>query len=189
MLFATHWALVCSHPSAVCVRASVPVTPWETSRIAEKTRAALPDHWSPASITRVVPDLRQQVGTATSRRRNCRLRPPFKGVMRWRMKDPPNLAMRWRIAPGNLKLWDLESGSLIREFGERRWGRCCCFLSGRHGCRFPSNPRRRKPRDPFWTRPSTWSGEPPGFRVSEPLASPATHRKMKSRRPTSGDAL
>jgi len=40
--------------------------------------------------------------------------------MRWRMKDPPNLAMRWRIAPGNLKLWDLESGSLIREFGERR---------------------------------------------------------------------
>src|SRR5512135_1540644 len=93
------WALVGSHPSAVCVRASVPVTPWETSRIAEKTRAALPDPWSPASITRVAPDRRQQVGTATSRRRNCRLRPPFKGVMRWRMKDPPNLAMRWRIAP------------------------------------------------------------------------------------------
>src|SRR5512135_3150650 len=85
------WALVGSHPSAVCVRASVPVTPWETSRIAEKTRAALPDPWSPAPITRVAPDRRQQVGTATSRRRNCRLRPPFKGVMRWRMKDPPNL--------------------------------------------------------------------------------------------------
>src|SRR5512135_2743470 len=44
-----------------------------------------------------------QAGTATSRRRKCRLWPPFKGVMRWRMKDPPDLAMRWRFAPGITK--------------------------------------------------------------------------------------
>src|SRR5512135_3174797 len=39
-----------------------------------------------------------QAGTATSRRRTCRLRPTFKGVMRWRMKDLPDLAMRCRFA-------------------------------------------------------------------------------------------
>jgi len=39
-----------------------------------------------------------QTGTATSRRRKCRLRPTFKWVMRWRMKDPPDLAMRCRFA-------------------------------------------------------------------------------------------
>src|SRR5512142_3051706 len=36
--------------------------------------------------------------TDTSRRRTCRFRPTFVGVMRWRKKDPPELAMRCRLA-------------------------------------------------------------------------------------------
>ncbi len=50
------WALVCSRPSAVCVLASATVTPRESSRIAEKTRDALPGHRPPASTTRDPPD-------------------------------------------------------------------------------------------------------------------------------------
>ena len=136
VLFATHWALVCSHPSAVCVRASVPVIPWETSRIAEKTRAALPDHWSPASITRVAPDRRQQLGAATSRRRNCRLRPPFKGVMRWRMKDPPNLAMRWRIAGGYDALTHTQRCALVTT--STSWDQMVATIS------WPRNPLKQR---------------------------------------------
>src|SRR5512143_3866417 len=70
------WALVCSRSSAARVRASVPVTPRETSPIAGKTRAALPDHRPPVS-TRSRPAM--QAGTAPNRRRKCRLRPTFQG--------------------------------------------------------------------------------------------------------------
>src|SRR5512135_454769 len=42
--------------------------------------------------------------TDTSRRRTCRFRPTFVGVMRWRKKDPPELAMRCRRAPKVEKL-------------------------------------------------------------------------------------
>src|SRR5512135_2423285 len=40
-----------------------------------------------------------RAGTATSRRGTCRLWLTFRGVMRWRLKDPPELAMRCRFAP------------------------------------------------------------------------------------------
>src|SRR5271157_2723570 len=39
-----------------------------------------------------------QGGTDTSWRRMCRFRPPFVGVMRWRKKLPPNLAISCRFA-------------------------------------------------------------------------------------------
>ena len=47
-----------------------------------------------------------QAGTATNRHRRCRLRPTFKGVMRWRMKDPSELAMHCRLAQG--ELWRID---------------------------------------------------------------------------------
>ena len=44
-----HLGVVCSRSSAACVRASVPVTPRETSQIAGKT-ARVPDHRPPVSL-------------------------------------------------------------------------------------------------------------------------------------------
>ena len=41
--------------------------------------------------------------TDTSRRRQCRFRPTFVGVMRWRKNDPPNETMRCRFAPTEME--------------------------------------------------------------------------------------
>src|SRR5512135_1036192 len=54
----------------------------------------------PASVATAQRCSRRAVPARTdiSRCRTCRFRPTFVGVMRWRKKDPPELAMRCRIA-------------------------------------------------------------------------------------------
>ena len=78
--------------------ASVPVTTRETSQIGGRTRhcAARPPASGATRPRRSRPAM--QAGTATSRRRRCRLRPTFKGVMRCRMESPSDEAMRCRFA-------------------------------------------------------------------------------------------
>ena len=82
--------------------ASVPVTTRETSQIGGRTRdsAARPPASGATRPRRSRPAV--QAGTATSRRRRCRLRPTFKGVMRCRMESPSDEAMRCRFADSHL---------------------------------------------------------------------------------------
>ena len=88
-------ALVRSRSSVACVRAgdyAGNLTNWR-----ENTRcAARPPASGATRPRRSRPAM--QAGTATSRRRRCRLRPTFKGVMRCRMESPSDEAMRCRFA-------------------------------------------------------------------------------------------
>ena len=90
-------ALVRSRSSVACVRAgdyAGNLTNWR-----ENTRcAARPPASGATRPRRSRPAM--QAGTATSRRRRCRLRPTFKGVMRCRMESPSDEAMRCRFAIG-----------------------------------------------------------------------------------------
>ena len=88
-------ALVRSRSSVACVRAGDYAGNltnwWENTRLAARppaSGATRPRRSRPA----------MQAGTATSRRRRCRLRPTFKGVMRCRMESPSDEAMRCRFA-------------------------------------------------------------------------------------------
>ena len=88
-------ALVRSRSSVACVRAgdyAGNLTNWR-----ENTHcAARPPASGATRPRRSRPAM--QAGTATSRRRRCRLRPTFKGVMRCRMESPSDEAMRCRFA-------------------------------------------------------------------------------------------
>ena len=90
-----HSGLVRSRSSVACVRAgdyAGNLTNWR-----ENTRcAARPPASGATRPRRSRPAM--QAGTATSRRRRCRLRPTFKGVMRCRMESPSDEAMRCRFA-------------------------------------------------------------------------------------------
>jgi hypothetical protein len=99
-------ALVRSRSSVACVRAgdyAGNLTNWR-----ENTRcAARPPASGATRPRRSRPAV--QAGTATSRRRRCRLRPTFKGVMRCRMESPSDEAMRCRFA-----VTELENAELLR---------------------------------------------------------------------------
>src|SRR5262245_9471362 len=91
-------ALVRQHSSAGCVCEWEPVATRKTAQTGGETRAGLPNCRPRSPLPGDAHDGRREAGTATSRRRKCRVRPTFITARRWRKHDLPDSTMYCRFA-------------------------------------------------------------------------------------------